>query len=214
MQSITFYAASGSPYAWRVWLTLEHKNLSYDLKLLSFDAGDLARPEFRALNPRKLVPVIVDGDFTLYESAAIVEYLEDAYPDAARVFSTNLRERSLQRRLVREVDQYFAEPMERLVVQLLRTPKEQQSDRVIDGAWADLQSQLGFWEDQLRTDYLTGQVSAADYTLFPQLALALRIVQRRPGLVTSDPLGPRLRAWKARMEALPVVQKTWPPHWK
>lgn len=212
--AITFYAASGSPYAWRVWLTLEHKALPYDVKLLSFDAGDLARPEFRALNPRKLVPVIVDGDFALYESAAIVEYLEEAYPEAARVYSANLRERALQRRVVREVDQYFAEPMERLVIQLLRTPKEHQSEHEINGAWAQLQTQLAFWEDQLQGDYLIGQVSAADYTLFPQLALALRIVQRRPGLVTGEPLGPRLRAWKSRMEALPVVQKTWPPHWK
>ena len=212
--AIVFYAASGSPYAWRVWLTLEHKALSYDLKLLSFDAGDLARPEFGALNPRRLLPVVVDGDFTLYESAAIVEYLEDAYPDSPRVYSEDLRERALQRRVIREVDQYFAEPMERLVIQLLRTPKDQQSDQEITAAWAVLQTQFAFWEDQLRGDYLMGQVSAADYALFPQLALALRIAQQSPGLVPSDPLGPRLRAWKARMEALPVMQKTWPPHWK
>lgn len=212
--AITFFAGSGSPYAWRVWLALEHKALPYDLKLLSFDRGDLSRPEFRAINPRGLVPAIADGDFTLYESAAIVDYLEDAYPETARVYSSNLRERALQRRVIREADQYFGEPMERLVVQLLRTPKDEQSDPEINGAWALLQKQLGFWEDHLRGDYLIGQVSAADYTLFPLLALALRIVQRRPGLVTGDPLGPRLRAWKARMEALPVVQKTWPPHWK
>ncbi len=60
----TLYA-SGSPYAWRVWLAAEHKGIAYELKTLSFDAGDLKRPGFLALNPRHRVPVIVDNDFTL-----------------------------------------------------------------------------------------------------------------------------------------------------
>lgn len=34
--SITFYYGSGSPYAWRVWLALEHKRLPYELTVLSF----------------------------------------------------------------------------------------------------------------------------------------------------------------------------------
>ena len=38
---ITFYYGSGSPYAWRVWLALEHKQLAYELKTISFSAGDL-----------------------------------------------------------------------------------------------------------------------------------------------------------------------------
>ena len=63
--ALTFYYASGSPYAWRVWLALEHKAVPYELKQLSFDAGDLKTPEFRGLNPRQKVPVIVDDGFTL-----------------------------------------------------------------------------------------------------------------------------------------------------
>ena len=76
---ITLYYGSGSPYAWRVQLALEAKGLSYDRKVLSFSAGDTRKPEFVALNPRHRVPTIVDGDFVLYESNAIVEYLDEAY---------------------------------------------------------------------------------------------------------------------------------------
>jgi len=88
--ALTFYYASGSPYAWRVWLALEHKGIPYGMKTLSFDAGDLNKPEFLKLNPRHRVPVIVDDGFVLYESAAIVEYLEDREPGEPRLFSERL----------------------------------------------------------------------------------------------------------------------------
>jgi glutathione S-transferase len=70
--SLTLYSLSGSPYAWRVWLALEHKRIAYELKNVSYDAGDFKNPSFRALNPRARVPVIVDNGFALYESAAII----------------------------------------------------------------------------------------------------------------------------------------------
>ncbi len=54
--------------------------MPYELKVLSFSAGDTRKPEFIALNPRHQVPVVTDGDFTLYESNAIVEYIDEAYP--------------------------------------------------------------------------------------------------------------------------------------
>ena len=82
--AITLYYGSGSPYAWRVQLALEHKALPYERKMLSFADKDTRKPEFLALNPRHRVPTITDGDFTLYESNAIVEYLDDAYPAQGR----------------------------------------------------------------------------------------------------------------------------------
>ena len=60
--AITFYYGAGSPFAWRVWLALEHKALAYELKVLSFSDGDLKKPEFAALNPRRKIPVLVDAD--------------------------------------------------------------------------------------------------------------------------------------------------------
>ena len=73
--AIVLYYGSGSPFAWRVQLALEHKGLAYERKVLSFAAGDTRKPEFIALNPRHRVPVIVDGDFVLFESLAITFYL-------------------------------------------------------------------------------------------------------------------------------------------
>ena len=50
--TIELFWASGSPYAWRVQLTLEHKRVPYESRLLSFSNGDTKSDWFRALNPR------------------------------------------------------------------------------------------------------------------------------------------------------------------
>jgi len=100
--ALILYYGSGSPYAWRVQLALEHKALPYELKVLSFSAGDTRKPEFLALNPRHQVPVLVDGDFKLYESNAIVEYIDEAYPGrGAPLFPGDAKTRALIRRVTR-----------------------------------------------------------------------------------------------------------------
>jgi glutathione S-transferase len=209
----TLYYASGSPYAWRAWLALEHKGVPYELKILSFDAGDLKTPAYRSLNPRQRVPVLVDDGFVLYESAAIVEYIEDRWPGEPRLFSSEIHERAVQRRMVREADQYLVSAMERLVDELLFTPKERWSEERIASAWVELKSELSLWEAAIVGDYLAGALSAADFTLYPAITLALRIAERTPALANADPMGPKMRAWMRRMEALPITKTTWPPHW-
>jgi glutathione S-transferase len=210
----TLHYASGSPYAWRVWLALEHKRVPYELKLLSFDKGDLATPAFRALNPRGRVPVLEDDGFALYESAAIVEYIEDKHPGEPRLFASDIRERALQRRMVREADQYFADALERLVTAVLFTKPEERSPGRIARACADIRNELASWETALTGDWLAGPLSAVDFTLYSELALVLRMAGRNPRLIPRDLMGEKVAAWTHRMEALPIVQKTWPPHWK
>src|SRR5215204_3984783 len=184
--TLTFYNASGSPYAWRVWLALEHKGIAYEPKMLSFDKGDLKTPEFRALNPRGRVPVVVDDGFALFESAAIVEYLEEKQPGEPRLFSADLRERAVQRRIVREADQYFADGLERLVEAVLFTPADQRSPEIVARACAEIGKELTYWETAIAGDYLAGPLSAADFTLYPEIALVRRIASRNPGLIPSD----------------------------
>lgn len=212
--ALTLHYASGSPYAWRVWLALEHKGIPYQLKLLSFDKGDLATPAFRGLNPRGRVPVLEDDGFALYESAAIVEYIEDKHPGEPRLFASDIRERALQRRMVREADQYFADPLERLVAAVLFTSPQERSPERIARISEDIRKELAFWETALTGDWLAGPLSAVDFTLYPELALVLRMASRNPGLIRSDLMRDKLAAWVRRMEALPLVRKTWPPHWK
>ncbi len=198
-----FYYASGSPYAWRVWLALERKGVPYHRKTLSFDAGDLKTAEFGALNPRRRVPVLVDDDFALAESAAIVEYIEDRWPLGPALFASDPRRRAIQRRMVREADQYLAPAGNRFVT-------GEGSEDTLN----DLRRELALWEDAATADFLTGELSAVDLSVYPFMALLLRLAARRMDFVKDDVIGPRLAAWIDRMQALPIVQHTWPPHWR
>jgi glutathione S-transferase len=200
--SVRFYYASGSPYAWRVWLALERKGIPYHRKTLSFDAGDLGTPEFGALNPRRRVPVLIDDDFVIYESAAIVEYIQDRWPEGPALFAQDARKRAIQRRMVREADQYLAAVGQRFAT------------GAGGGDMNELREELAVWDGAATGEFLAGELSAVDLTVYPFVALFLRIAGKSPDFVKSDVIGPRLAAWIDRMGALPIVQHTWPPHWK
>lgn len=51
-------------------------------RVLSYSPASLQAPEYLALNPRGKVPTLIDGDVVLYESIAILAYLERRYPSA------------------------------------------------------------------------------------------------------------------------------------
>jgi glutathione S-transferase len=213
--AIEFYCGSGSPYAWRVWLGLEHKALPYTLKLLSFSAGDLKQPQFLALNPRGKVPVLVDGDFVLYESAAILDYLEDAYPDSGgRLLPDDVKARARARRLVREADGYLAPAMEHLVDDILFTAPEDWNVEAIAKARDAFIAELARFETELGGDFFAGDVGSVDFTLYPIIALALRAERKKPDLNLSANVPMKLAAWMRRVEALPYFTQTYPPHWK
>ncbi len=210
---LAFYYGSGSPYAWRVWLALEHKRIPYELKVMSFSAGDLRKPEYLAINPRHKVPAIVDDGFAMYESTAILEYLDEKYA-APKLFPGDVRQRALARRIVQEADHYYADAMDELVDQVLFTPPDKwDADKITKGRHTVAQ-ELVLWESLLRGDYLAGELSAADFTLYPLIALTLRMEKKKPDLDVRGMIGAKVTAWMKRIEALPYFQKTWPPHWK
>jgi glutathione S-transferase len=213
--ALTFYYGAGSPYAWRVWLALEHKSIPHERRVLSFAEGDLKKPEFLAINPRGKVPAIVDRDLRLYESAAIVEYLEDAYPDyGKRLFPGAAADRALVRRQICEADSYFAPAMNRLAGRVLFTKPEEWSGERIAAARDEFVVELERWRGEIRGEYLAGPLSAADYTLYPMVAMALRCEKKKLDLGLRAALPERINAWMQGVEMLPFFPRTWPAHWK
>ena len=133
--ALTFYYGSGSPFAWRVWLALEHKQIAYELKVLSFDRGDTRTPEFLAVNPRGRVPTIVHDGFKLWESLAILEYLEECFPQKP-LLAADAKTRATTRRLMIEADGDLYTALRRLFEATLaaREPVEPAALAEIQGA--------------------------------------------------------------------------------
>ncbi len=105
--ALDFYHGHGSPYSWRVWLALEHKQVPYNLKVLSFADKDTTKPEFVAINPRHTVPTIVDDGHAVWESLAILEYLDERFASGPKLFPGDAKERARVRRLIQEMVSYL-----------------------------------------------------------------------------------------------------------
>ena len=73
---ITFYF-NGSPNPTKVALFLEEAGLAFDPKPVDTRKGEQFDPAFLAINPNAKVPVIVDGDVTVFDSNAILLYLAE-----------------------------------------------------------------------------------------------------------------------------------------
>jgi len=91
-----------SPYVLSCFVALRHKGLAFEMKDVALDRGAHFEPGFTAQSLTSRVPVLVDGDFALSESSAIVEYVEDAYPapEHARVLPADVRERARARQVM------------------------------------------------------------------------------------------------------------------
>ena len=79
--AIELYWGSGSAYCWRVMLALEHKRLPYQSYRLHFDRQEHKAPQMLAMNPRGKLPVLRDADYVVFESVAVLYYLDRKYPD-------------------------------------------------------------------------------------------------------------------------------------
>lgn len=87
------YYVVGSPNCRKVHSIINSLGLDVELEYLDFFSGDLATPEFFAINPNGKVPVLTDGDFTLWESNAIMQYLASKGP-ATSLFPTEVKTRA------------------------------------------------------------------------------------------------------------------------
>lgn len=211
--SVIFYRAEGSPFAWRAHLAVLHKQVPCEVRVISFSARDHRSDSYLAINPRGKVPALQDGEFTLYESTAVVEYLEERFPGLDPIFPRVIQERARCRRLVCEVDHYVWPSLRRIVGQVFfRKPDEWDREEIAAGA-SDLGTELGRFAQNLQGDYLCGATpTAADFALYPMVATFERAEQK--GADTMLDLPPILEDWKARIEALPYHAETVPSHWK
>jgi maleylacetoacetate isomerase len=78
MKLYTYYRSQAS---FRVRIALNLKGIAREDAFLHLEKGDQFAADYRALNPQMVVPTLVDGDLTLFQSLAILEYLDEKYPE-------------------------------------------------------------------------------------------------------------------------------------
>jgi glutathione S-transferase len=218
--ALELYWISGSPFSWRVMLTLEMKQLPYESKLLEASKEEHKSPGYLKLNPRGKVPTLKDGDFVLYESLAIMAYLDRKHPEPS-IFGRNPQETGLIWRAISETDSYLLEPAFKVVTPLYFGRGMEKTDE-IQSAAATIRQELGRINSALsHSVWIVGsQISAADIALFPFVQTLLRAASKdaaKPldlGFSPLDQRYPNIAAWVKRVEAIPGYEKTYPPHWK
>ena len=214
--ALDFYHGHGSPYSWRAWLALEHLGVPYNLRVLSFAQKDTQKPEFLAINPRHRVPTIVDDGYVLWESMAILEYLEERFGGTKRLYPGTPQERGRIRRLCLEFAEYVDDQGMTLVWEEYFNKGDAAPDaaRVEEGR-AKARQELEFFAFELQGDWFARPgPCAADFVMYPIVAYMKRITVRKPEARLTECIPPAIAAWAARIEALPYFEKTFPPHWR
>jgi glutathione S-transferase len=210
---------SGSPYAWRVLLTLEVKGLSYESRLIQFSRDDHRSPGHLALNPRGKVPVLRDGDYVLSESLAIMAYLDRKHPEPP-LFGRSAQETGLIWKAISEFESYVWPLADRVVVPAFGGRPLDAAD--MQAAAGELHGELGRMEEAVsaRGWLAVEELSAADLAVYPFVEALLRAAGKeavRPMGLGFLPLAeryPALEDWRQRIAALPGYARTYPPHWR
>jgi glutathione S-transferase len=180
---ITLYDAPRCPYAARVRITLAEKGIEADV--VEIDLAD--RPLwFYEKNPAGRVPVLEEDGRPLPESAVIMEFLEERYPEPA-LLPSDLADRAAARLLIFRdgdlTDPYYA----------LR--------RGEDGAREELDAALGRFDSLLGGQpYLSG----ADFGL-ADIGLVPWVLRARDMLGVELDGFPALTDWLARLEQRPAI---------
>ncbi len=169
-----FHGYYRSSAAYRVRIALNLKRLSYDYAPHHLRNGAQNAPAYRALNPQGLIPALEDGGQVLTQSLAIIEYLDEAYPEPPL-----LPQSAADRAYVRSLAQIIAcdiHPIDNLrVLKYLRDPLGTDEAAVAD--WYNHWLALGFasLEAMLARDPRTGRFcfgdapGLADILLIPQM---------------------------------------------
>ena len=220
--AIEVFWGSGSPFAWRVLLALEHKRLPYVGHLLQFSKQEHQSPQMLALNPRGRVPVLKDGDYVCFESLAILYYLDQKYPTPP-IFGRTPEEAGTIMRVICEYSAYIEPHVTKIARAIFF--EQQQADLGADEITAAMHavaSEARTIEGRLsKSDWIVGDAySAVDMVIFPGIQLLKRALEKPQAAALSSRFMPvevnypALGRWLARVAALPGYERTYPPHWR
>ncbi|MDP3810881.1 MAG: glutathione S-transferase [Hydrogenophaga sp.] len=190
--SLQLYRNAISGHCHRVELFLSLLGLPFESIDIDLALKEHKSPDFLALNPLGQIPVLRDGELTLADSNAILVYLEARYAPGQWLPRDPVGAARVQRWLSLAAGPLAFGPAAARVVQLFKRPTDPaEAIARAEGLFQLMESELG------RTPFLVGErATLADVAHYAYVARAPE------GLVSLQPY-PAIRAWLARIEALP-----------
>ena len=215
MMTLHGYFRSGTSHRTRIALNL--KGLDYEDITINLAQDEQLEAAFKAINPQGLVPVLQADDLVLYQSPAILEWLEETYPEHA-LLPKDATGRMHVRALSAMIGCDIHPINNRRILQYLRHELAADGQQII--AWCNRWISEGFaaLETRLAADKNRGQFcygdtpSFADCYLIPQVSSARRFkvdLTPYPNIVAIDA---HCRSLKAFVDADPMVQPDAPKH--
>lgn len=207
------YGYFRSSAAFRARIALNLKGLDYESASVHLvkNGGEQFAPEYRALNPQALVPVLQDGDLTLTQSLAIIEYLDEVYPEPALLPATaaqRARVRSISLMIACEIHPLNNLRVLRYLVKDLKVTEAQKDEWYRHWVVSGLEP----LETRLANDPATGHCchgdvpGLADICLVPQLANARRFNIALDAFPTLVRIEQNCMALKPFQDAAPSAQ--------
>ncbi|MDE4456099.1 maleylacetoacetate isomerase [Psychrobacter sp. DAB_AL62B] len=209
MMELYSYFRSSTSYRTRIAMNL--KGLEYDYISVNLAEDKQLEAAFKAVNPQGLVPVLQVDDLQLYQSPAILEWLEEVYPNHP-LLPKDAAGRMQVRALSAMIGCDIHPLNNRRILQYLRNELSVEEDEVM--AWCSRWMSEGFAalekrlaEDKNRGKFCYGDSPTfADCYLIPQVSSARRFkvdLSLYPNIVDTDT---HCRTLKAFADADPMMQ--------
>jgi glutathione S-transferase len=191
-----------STFSRRVRIALIEKNIPADLVEVDMVARAHRSPAYLALNPYGRVPTLEEDGFTLYESTAILEYLEATHPQPP-LLPEDARARALVSMHMKLCDLQLTRQTGMIIFPKRFLPKERWDEKAMAQAKKEIEKHLEILESQLGgKEYLVGDrytLIEVCYTPFVEFFSLLEVTPP-----------PAVAAWTARMLQRPSAQATKP----
>jgi len=189
-----------STFGRRVRIALEEKSIPCEQVLVDMAARKHREPEYLALNPYSRVPTLVDGDLVLYESTAILNYLEALFPEPALVPS-DAKGRALVDMHMKVCDLQFTRQAGTIMFPKRFLPKERWDEKLFAQMRADIDKHFVILERQLGdNEYLVGNKYSLVEVCYAPFMAFLELIEVTPPSHIAE--------WGKRILSRPSMQQT------
>jgi glutathione S-transferase len=193
------YSGPLSMFGAKAEIAAREKDIDFELVMVPFEMKTLYQPkhpEVVRINPKRQVPVLVDGDLEIFDSTQIFEYLETLKPEPA-LWPRDAKGKARARLLEHKSDEVYFPHIIRLMG-LQATPDDPLAVEARAAATAyydEMERLIG------ERDWLAGSYSYADIAFYMAQLFGARMT------APMTEAHPRLQRWRDRMSARPAVAK-------